>query len=155
MESILLGLLLIVIFFILLLIIKQFLPKSLQHSFCVICGAVSLTWISLLILLKIGLFTNKMLIALLMGQTIVGLYYAIEKKTKKDMYIFRLPFLLTATVIAYTLIEYPENIVFKSMRIPYILLGIIWLIFVILYKLNKTAYFKKLINAIIKCCKNW
>ncbi|MBI3032490.1 hypothetical protein HYY69_03375 [Candidatus Woesearchaeota archaeon] len=150
MDGIFYELLIIVGFFILLLILKQFLPKSMQKSFCVICGAVSLTWFLLLLLLNSGLFTNKVIIALLLGQSTVGIYYFIEKKVAERFHVFRLPFLLTLLVVAYILISFPYNFVFE-----FTIIFSLWIIFILLYFFRHNTSLKNLVKKIAQCCRNW
>ena len=74
MESITQILFGISISFFLLLGIKSLFKKKLE-KLCVICASVSLTWIFLLILYFLGKFEDLVVIALLMGGSVVGLYY--------------------------------------------------------------------------------
>lgn len=48
-----------------------------------LCAGVSSTWTVLLFLYWAGMFENLALIALLMGGSLVGLYYAVEKRTQE------------------------------------------------------------------------
>ncbi len=137
-------------FFIMLLILKSFLPRSLQKSFCVICGAVSLTWILLLILFKNGLFANNLIIALLIGQSTVGIYYYVERKLPEKFHLFRLPFLLTLIVTGYSLITISSTLIFEILS-----LFSLWIVFIILYVSRNTSSLKKLVEKIIKCCRKW
>ena len=135
-----------VLFFILLGI--KVLTKS---QLCSICLSVSLTWILLLILYWRGTFQDTILLALLMGQSILGIYYLIESKVKKNLLLFRLPFLLTLTFIFYSLLiksisQFSEAIIF---------LVSIWLGFFIIYIFKTDLRLQKLMKQIIDCCKRW
>ena len=135
-----------VLFFILLGI--KVLTKS---QLCSICLSVSLTWILLLILYWRGTFQDTILLALLMGQSILGIYYLIESKVKKDLLLFRLPFLLTLTFIFYSLInksisQFSEAVIF---------LILIWFGFFIIYIFKSDLRLQKFMKQIIDCCKRW
>ena len=62
--------------FVILLVIKSLAKLKL----CVICLSVSVTWLAMLVMYKLGYFENPALLALLMGQSITGIYYLFEKK---------------------------------------------------------------------------
>src|SRR3989338_1578922 len=100
METILVSLLSITALFLMFLFLKNYASRI-----CAICLAVSVTWIILLVLFWQGYFGDKVLIGLLIGQSIVGIYYLLEQKVSERMTIFRLPFLLSLMVAAYTLLE--------------------------------------------------
>ncbi|MBS3092655.1 hypothetical protein J4466_04515 [Candidatus Pacearchaeota archaeon] len=123
--------------------------KNLKGNFCVICISIILTWLGLLVLYWYGLFDNILAISLLMGMSLTGIYYFIDKKIgkkNKKLKIFRLPFILTLIIIAYYVINFKgfENII-KSALIFIIL----WALFVLIYFYNNTKFIKKL----IECCK--
>ena len=128
------------VFFVLLTIKSIFNIKKL----CAICLSVTLTWILLLILYFIGIFADKLVIAILMGHTSLGLYYILEKKVRKRLLIFRLPYLLTSISIIY--------FIFNGFMINavYFILGL-WLLFILIYLFK----FNKLTKRIIECCKKW
>ncbi|MBS3171289.1 hypothetical protein J4449_01615 [Candidatus Woesearchaeota archaeon] len=130
-----------VLFFVL-LFIKSFFRLN---NFCVICGSVSLTWILLLILYWSGYFKNTLIIALLAGQSILGLFYLFEKKLE----MFRLPFLLTLTFFGYSLFG-----VYDGIKESVIFLLILWLLFFVLYY-YQDKNMKSFVKKIIECCRNW
>jgi len=151
----------IIVFFILFLILKELLPKMIKKKFCVICASVFTTWVILLILFWLGIFTNKTIIALLIGQSILGIFYLAEKKADEKLKLFRLPFLLTLIFSAYLLLEKSDFI----LTIISMLL-ILWAFFLLLYfyksrrndnekKDNKQSLINSFIKKIIECCKNW
>ena len=111
---------------------------------CVICLSVTLTWITLLILYFLNLFPDRIIIAILMGHTSLGLYYILEKKVKKDFLLFRLPYLLTSILVIYYVLN--GSVINSS----YFFLGL-WLIFLTIYLFKNNKIAKK----IIECCKKW
>ena len=147
MTSIFNILIIIIVLFFMLLIIKEFIYKS-KEKFCVICLSVTLTWLSLLFLYWFNLFQDKIILALLMGQTILGVFYLVEKKVNKEIKIFRLPFILTLITIGYLSLTLPNDIT-KTI----ILLFTIWLIFLILYFYRSNQNLKLFVKKIIECCR--
>ncbi len=134
----------IALFFILLMLKNIFNWKK----FCVLCVSVSLTWIFLLIFYFLKIFQDKIIIAILMGHTSLGLFYLWEKKVKERFKIFRLPLLLSFIFIIYSALESFE---FKSLLL---ILGA-WLVFFLIYLFRNNKGFNKFTKKIIECCKNW
>jgi len=122
--------------FFILLLIKSFIKKK----FCVVCVSVSLTWITLLILYFLDIFTDKLIIGILMGGTSVGLFYMLHEK----LGIFKLPFLLTLISIIYFILE---SFVVNGL---YLIAGL-WVLFFIFNLFQNKPFFKK----IVECCKKW
>lgn len=130
--------------FLILLLVKSIIKKE----FCVLCVSVALSWITLLILYYNNLFANKTIIAILMGMTALGIYYLLEKKVKKKLTIFRLPFLLTLIFIIYTVLE---SFSLNSL----IFLVALWGFFILIYLFRHNTGFNKFTNKLIECCKKW
>ncbi len=144
----------VVLFFILLA-----LKKITSLKICVLCFSIALTWLSLLVMLRLKFFDNSLLIALMIGNSIVGVYYLLENKIAEKFHIFRLPFFLTLIFLGYFLVSATQ---IKELILTIALLCILWLFFLILYLfgqnfMHKMAFprLKSLISEIIKCCKNW
>lgn len=139
--------LIIALFFVLLAVKNIFeKKKKIKDNFCVICASISLTWIILLILYLLNLFDNILIISLLMGMSITGIYYLMERKIgkiNKKFKIFRLPFILTLIILAYYVLTF-ENI-FKNLLI---ICGL-WIFFALIYFYNNSQLAKKL----LECCK--
>ncbi len=111
---------------------------------CVICLSVTLAWIILLILYFLNLFPDKIIIAILMGHTSLGLYYIFEKRVRKGALLFRLPLLLTFIFVIYSTLE-------KFNLNSFVLLAVIWLFFALIYLFK----FNKFATKLIECCKRW
>ena len=135
-------------FLYLLLLLVKISTKYLE--FCVICLSVSLTWISLLALHLTGIFSDVTLIALLMGQSITGIFYVAEKMVSQELKIFRLPFLLTLTFIGYYILNLNRNSVTSLL-----FLLTLWSVFLSIYILRSNRKFREIAARIIECCKNW
>jgi|SRR3989344_7468585 len=91
-----------VLFFIFVLI-KDSIYKITKINICAICAAVSITWISLIIMKLLGYIIDNVIIAILMGQSIVGIMYYLEKKLRNKLFVSLSKLL---TVIIGTLITY-------------------------------------------------
>lgn len=146
MNSPLVLLLVITILFILLLILKS----ALKLRFCVICASVSLTWLGFLFWHWFVEQGDVLLLALLMGQSIIGLCYLVEKKVPDHYQLFRLPFLLSLTAIGIILLGFLTNL-FQI----FLFLIILWIITGLLYLYRQNPRMHKIIQHIIACCKNW
>lgn len=149
MSDVFYILLAIIALFFVFLIIKGSI-KRFKKKFCAICAAVSITWIYLIISYWLGTFENKTIIALLMGLSILGIYYIAEEKANEKLKIFRLPFLLTLIVISYSLLIIPSDII----KIIALLLTL-WLIFAFLYFYRNNQNIKSFVKKIVECCKRW
>jgi len=119
------------ILFFILLGIKEFFNKELKEKFCVLCASIVLTWITLLVLNFLDFFHDKILIALLMGESTLGIFYLIESKFRKEMKIFRLPLILSLISIVYFILVGFEEISF-------VFLIFLWLIFFVIYLFRKS-----------------
>lgn len=131
--------------FAVMLVLKRWLP----FRMCAICISVSLSWISLLILYRVGVIQDAIILALLMGQSSLGVYYLIEKYAPKELTIFRLPFLLSLTLIAYMLISWTVPvwaILFNAL---------VWLLLIGLYAYRRSPKLSAGINSLIDCCSKW
>lgn len=136
-----------VLFFLFLVIKKIF-----SIDFCALCLSVSTTWIIYITLYWLFGFFLSDLILVLMGGSVVGLFYLIKEKVKnKSLFNFyQLPVLLTMFAFVYSLIN-PFLLYYLA-----VFLFVIWLLFVLIYVFkNKSSLIKKSVKEIIECCKNW
>ena len=89
---------------------------------CAICAAVSLTWISLLILKLLGFNIDILIIAILMGQSVVGLMSELEKifkkKELKKFWLVRVLIIAGGTLFVYWLLKRQY-----SWLLPLVILG--------------------------------
>lgn len=129
------------------LLIVQSLTK---WQFCALCAGVFAVWLGLVALYWAGWFQNITLAAPLLGASVVGIYYSVERKAKERLYVFRLPFFLTLLFAAYLLLgaagRYFEIIFF---------LATLWVFFGAVYAYRENPRIGKLAKRIIECCKNW
>lgn len=144
MENLYTTLLGITILFFVLLGVKELFSKKIKKRFCIVCLAVSLTWIALLGLHFLGLFQDKILIAILIGQSSLGLFYVLYDKLN----VFKLVFLLTLTSGIYFVFE---GLVFRAL---YFLL-ILWVLFFVFYLFKRNKNLGIFANKIVECCRKW
>lgn len=146
MSTLAIGLLSVGALFSLLLIFKQL--QSVV-TFCAICVAVTLTWLTLLSLAWLDMFNDTVLVALFVGHTSLGVYYLAERRASRELLIFRLPFLATLLLTAYSLL---------SLRIhidAVVIAAVMWLTTGALYALRTTPHLRNKAKALIECCSNW
>lgn len=146
MSDPVLVLLVIAMLFVGLLIIKSIF----KWRFCVICTSVSVTWMTLLVLYWLEIFNQPVIIAVLMGQSIVGLYYFLESKTNEGLHVFRLPLLLTLTLAVFVALG-----VTTDLGHGLSLLTTLWAVLFLLYLYRKNPKTRILVDHLIACCKDW
>lgn len=140
---------LIIALFFFMLIVKSFLSVRNKEKICAICLAVSLSWISLLVLYYLKKFDNPLILSLLMGMTLLGVFYTLEKSVQKNLTFFRLPFLLTLIVLGYFVLT------LESIIRELLMLVVLWIIFGIVYYYRRNRGFKRFVNKVVECCRKW
>jgi len=118
-----------------------FVLLRMREHVCVLCTAISLTWGTLLVLYWSGVRIDPVLLGILMGQTVLGVYYLIKKKYP----LFQLPALLTLTFVAYVAIVGYDG------HGPMLFLVVLWMLFFLFT--NNT--FVNVAKHIAECCKRW
>lgn len=113
---------------------------------CAICVSVAVSWLGLLILYKLDKFQDPVLLALLMGQTIAGLFYTLKDRVPKELRIFTLPFFLTFTTVFYALIT--NRLILPALALTALLWTAGWLLFAS----HNDPGRKDLANAAMECC---
>lgn len=119
-----------------------------KKSICAICVGVALTWLVLFILYKTGAYKDTVLLSLLIGQSVTGLYYLGLRRLPKSLRIFTLPFFLSLTAIFYLLIT--EKFVLGAFGLLTVLWLAAWLIFIN----RKDPGKKPLTQAVTNCCED-
>ena len=122
-----------------------------RKYFCVICASVSVTWFLLVVLFRLGYFTDPVIVALLMGESVLGIYYLVEKRVPDMFLLFRLPFLLTLTALMYLLLMG----IFDGVLYVVLLLGLLWGGTFVIYSWQSNAYARTVIKKMIACCRGW
>jgi hypothetical protein len=118
--------------------------------FCVLCASVSSTWILYLTLYGFKQFEHLVLIAVLTGGTVVGLYYWVEQHTPETMHVFRLPFFLTLLLAAYQVLGIGEQNTIAALTI-----SLLWLMFGGIFLYQHNPKINRLAKHLIECCRNW
>lgn len=146
MNSLTIIVLAISILFVVFLIVKE----ALRRQLCVLCASIAATWIVALVLFWKGLFQDRFLLGLLMGQSITGAYYLVDRwKGNTAAGIFRLPFVLTLIVLFASLVNGRE--VSGAAAVA----GVMWSLMLLIFALRKNEGVKRVAERIIQCCKNW
>lgn len=136
----------IVVLFFIFLLIKEIIKKE----FCVLCASIFTTWIFFFILYLIGIFKEPIILALLAGQSVLGIFYLTESKVKQELKLFRLPFIMTLTIFGYFMFKTPIDFVNVIT-----LLLLIWAAFSLTYFYRTNKSTKIFVDKIIECCKRW
>ncbi len=99
----------ITILYFLFALLGDLLKRLIGRKICAICVAVSLTWTFLLILKLVGFEIDVLVIAILMGQSVVGLMVELEKEfTKKgwqNFWLIRILIIVGGTLFTYWLLK--------------------------------------------------
>ena len=126
-----------------------FLKPLIKSNLCTICLAVSLTWFTLLIMRELCWFDNNLILAILLGQSVVGGYYLWERRAETDWLIFRLPVLLTLTFIAWSLLLLELNPELFGV------VAAIWVVHGLLYAYRTRPGVKSHVDKLLACCSRW
>lgn len=118
-------------------------------DYCAICVAVSVSWVSLLVLFWLDSFDSRLIIAVLMGQSVVGFYYLLEKRAVEQLLVFRLPVLLTLTIAAVGAVQGQVRLDALAFTV------LVWLAVGWLYAYRNKPAFKGKVQRLIECCSNW
>lgn len=115
---------------------------------CAICASIFLTWTGLFLLYKTNHYHDTMLLSLLMGQSIGGLYYFARKRLPKILRIFTLPYFLTTTAIVYMLLK-------NQVILPVFgfLLGL-WILAWVIFAYRNDPAKKVAAKAVMECCED-
>ena len=120
-----------------------------EWSFCAICVASTMTWIALTGLYILNLFDSLILIVLMAGMTLHGLYQLWEEKSSRKYLVFRLPLLLTGITALYQ--AFVWQIYFELLG----LLTALWAIFLTMYFYRENDRFEAYVDDIVECCREW
>ncbi len=123
--------------------------SKLQIRICALCLAVSLTWVGLFVAYHMGWFGNGLLLGLIMGQSITGIYYLFEKHAPKPLLLFRLPLLMSLTYLFYGAVTLQPH------YWAALFLAGIWLCCLVLYVHQTNPRLRDITQRIIDCCGNW
>ena len=87
------------------LLLSNLINKIFKFKICAICATVVTTWLGLLILKLIGFNISQLVIAILMGQSIAGFMYFLERRAEstknKSLRLMKPLVILFGTLIVY------------------------------------------------------
>jgi len=133
-------------FFVSVLLVKN-LNKSSFKGVCALCISISFTWLALLFLYKTNRFDNQLIIGILMGQSITGLFYLAKKRLPKEFRVFTLPFFISLTVAAFVILENLQDFL-----ATFIILLAVWAVAFIVFVNRNDPGIKPLAENIMNCC---
>lgn len=116
-------------------------------KWCAICGGILLTWLGLFLMYRLGYVKDEIVLALLMGQSITGIYYFISKRVVSSLRIFTLPFMLTLLTLAYFSITWSGSII-----LPLLILLVLWILAYAVFVYRNDPGKKMLADAAMNCC---
>lgn len=117
---------------------------------CAVCAAISTTWVILLSMRLLGFTIDPLVVGVLMGESVVGLYSLLEKKAPKSWELFRWPYIVTMTVGVYMVVGVRQHVV-----LAVLFLTLIWSIYAVIYTFQRYPSVKKVMERLIACCRNW
>lgn len=128
--TVLAAVLSIIILYFLFALGSKTIKKIVGKKICAICVAVSLTWFSLLVLKWLGFKIDPLVIAILMGQSIVGIMYKLEeyfqKKELRKFWLVRILIIGGGTLLVYWLLNEAYFMVFLCLLVGFFLLAFVW-----------------------------
>lgn len=119
-------------------------------KFCAVCVAISLSWVTLLTMKLGGFAVSPTIIGILMGESVVGMYFFLEKRVPEALQLFRWPYLITATVVVLWVAG--EQ---RGGKRALLLLLFIWITYVLIFMFRNNIYFKKITERLLACCRDW
>lgn len=126
------------------LILKNLVKKPL----CSLCVAIASVWLVTAFLYKNDRFSNGVLLALLVGQSITGIFYFAYRRLPKSLRIFSLPFFLSLTAFLYVLITSEVQLS------VFILLAVLWLVAWTIFTYRNDPGKKTIAKILAKCCED-
>lgn len=118
---------------------------------CAICSAVGCTWLVLLFLYFTKGNIDPLIPGILMGGSAVGAMYYFSSKLPERYQLLKFPFLLATFWIALKIIRGIEGDILKEV----FFVGIVWVVFGIVFILYSSDRLKEVGKRLIECCKNW
>lgn len=81
--------------------------KNFKIKICAICATVVTTWVGLLVMKLVGFSINQILLAILMGQSVTGFMYFLERKAKstnKNLLLMKPLVIIFGTLLVYWIV---------------------------------------------------
>lgn len=108
MTTITIILLSITILFVCFALLKKSVDRLFKIKLCALCASVATTWLAMLLLKSMGFTIDMTLLAILMGESITGIFYRMTYKLKrkpKHHPLIGLLIILLGTTIVYGILE--------------------------------------------------
>lgn len=86
------------------LVLRNVIGKISKFKVCAICATVVSTWVGLIVLKLIGYAINPIIIAILMGESITGFMYMLERTKNKKLLLMKPLVIFLGTLFAYIII---------------------------------------------------
>ncbi len=139
----------IVLLFVIFLIVKSLLPVKHREKLCVLCVAFCVSWLVLLVLWWLNMFSDVIILALLVGLSVLGVFYSWERRVRKQYLVFRLPVLLSLVFVAYSAIK--KNADWNAI----VFLIVLWVVFLFVFLYRTHTRFQGVVEKLIACCRDW
>lgn len=120
-----------------------------RWRFCALCVSVSATWLWLLVAYLLGRADDKLLIGILMGGSVVGIMYMLERRLPERFSLFRLPYLVSMVALVYAVVG--GSVVASVLGA----LVVLWAVALVVYVFRTNDRVARIAQRIIACCKNW
>lgn len=125
--------------------------KITSVKICAICFAVGCTWLVLIFLYFTKGNIDPLILGILMGGSIVGAMYYLSSKLPERYQLFKFPFILSMLWVVLKIIKGVEGDILKEV----FFMGIVWVLFGIIFILYSRDHLKEVGKRFIECCKNW
>lgn len=126
--------------------LKGWIEKIFNLKICTLCAAVATTWIMMLAMKVLGIYADKTITGILIGESVAGIMYGLSGKTKISPFV-GLPAILFGTAIAYSAIEWKFDASSLFILVP------IALVMAIMFAARKkTAKHDGLLKKLENCC---
>ena len=122
--------------------------RRLSLQVCALCVSIFVTWTVLLFLYRTNHFHDSVLLSLLIGQSVTGLFYLLKKRVAPLLRIFTLPFFLTLTSVFYFAITLTKDVL-----APLLVLLSLWIGAYIIFAWRNDPGKKQLSDAVMTCCE--
>lgn len=119
---------------------------------CALCGAVTVTWIALLVLYYFEYSVDPTLIAILMGGSLVGSGYYLAARLPDRWEVFKLPWLITGIAVIYWLLT--EGRGWEPEALMVVLT--VWLVTAAVeFGGRSSQTLRGAGRQLVECCRNW
>ncbi|MEK7481446.1 MAG: hypothetical protein AAB633_01730 [Patescibacteria group bacterium] len=121
-----------------------------RRRFCALCVSVSLTWLWLLVAYVSGRVDDALLIGILMGGSVVGLMYLLQRRLPERFSLFRLPYVVSMVAVVYVVLGGRTG-----GWTAVVALAALWVIFIAVYLFRAHGRVAGVAQKIIACCRDW